>query len=389
MGRMSPDIAVVGAGLVGASFAAALAGTPLEIILLERDRPRDDPHEWDQRVYAISPASARFLASLGVWDVVDRARTQPVLAMEVFGDTGARLRFSAYESGVAELATIVESRAMQRALWQALEAQQNVTLRCPARPGALAAVGAGWQLTLDDASTLAPHLLVGADGTRSWVREAAGIAVHTTAYAQRGVVANFACERDHEGTALQWFRGADGVLAWLPLPGRRVSMVWSTPDEHAEELLALGAAALAERVAAAGGFRLGRLEQITPPAAFPLASMEARHIALPGLALLGDAAHAVHPLAGQGVNLGFADARVLAGLVREREVFREPGDAALMRRYERARSEDILAMRSVTHGLHRLFSLRGRLPAAVRNLGLNLTDDLAVVKNLLVRQALG
>jgi 2-polyprenyl-6-methoxyphenol hydroxylase-like FAD-dependent oxidoreductase len=117
--------------------------------------------------------------------------------------------------------------------------------------------------------------------------------------------------------------------------------------------------------------------------------MEARRLALPGLALLGDAAHAVHPLAGQGVNLGFADARVLAGLVREREVFREPGDAALMRRYERARSEDILAMRSVTHGLHRLFSLRGRLPAAVRNLGLNLTDDLAVVKNLLVRQALG
>jgi ubiquinone biosynthesis UbiH/UbiF/VisC/COQ6 family hydroxylase len=386
---MSADIAVVGAGLVGASFAAALAGTPLEIVVLERERPRDDAHAWDQRVYAVGPASVRFLASLGAWDAVDRTRRQPVLAMEVFGDAGSRLRFSAYEAGVPELATIVESRALQRALWDVLEMQPNVRLRCPARPAALAAIGLGWQLTLDDGDTFAPRLLVGADGTRSWVREAAGISVRSTAYAQRGVVANFACERDHEGVAFQWFRGADGVLAWLPLPGRRMSMVWSTPDEHAEELLALGTAALAERVAAAGSNRLGRLELLTPAAAFPLAAMAARRIAMPGLALLGDAAHAVHPLAGQGVNLGFADARVLASLVRGREVFREPGDAALMRRYERARSEDILAMRSVTHGLQRLFSLRGQLPAAVRNLGLNLTDDLAVVKNLLVRQALG
>lgn len=386
---MSTDVAVVGAGLVGASFAAALAGTPLEIAVLERARPGDDEHEWDQRIYAISPASARFLATLGVWSALDSARLQPVRAMEVFGDTGARLRFSAYESGVAELATIVESRALQRSLWRTLEAQANVTLRCPAHPGALEPRGAGWQLTLDDGATLAPSLLVGADGVRSWVRDAAGIATQTTPYGQRGVVANFASERDHEGTAYQWFRAGDGVLAWLPLPGRRISIVWSTPDAHADELLGLEPTAFAERVSAAGGSRLGALTLLTPPTAFPLAAVAARRIALPGLALLGDAAHGVHPLAGQGVNLGFGDARTLATLVRMREVFREPGDAALMRRYERARSEDILAMRGVTHGLQRLFGLRGRLPAAVRNLGLNLTDELTVVKNLLVRHALG
>jgi ubiquinone biosynthesis UbiH/UbiF/VisC/COQ6 family hydroxylase len=278
---------------------------------------------------------------------------------------------------------------MQRALWRRLETQPRVRLRCPVRAAALAAVGTGWQLMLDDGDTLAPSLLVGADGTRSWVREAAGIGTRMTAYGQRGVVANFLAERPHGDTAFQWFRGADGVLAYLPLPGQRVSMVWSTPDAHADELLALPPRAFTERAAAAGRERLGRLELITPPAAFPLALMQARHMAVPGLALLGDAAHAVHPLAGQGVNLGFADARVLAELVRTREVFREPGDAALMRRFERARGEDILAMRTVTHGLQRLFSLPGRLPAVVRNLGMHLTDDLAVVKNLLVRQALG
>jgi ubiquinone biosynthesis UbiH/UbiF/VisC/COQ6 family hydroxylase len=386
---MSPDVAVVGAGLVGASFAAALAGTPLAIAIVEREAPREDGHAWDQRVYAISPASARFLDALGVWSALDAQRVQPVRAMAIFGDGGARLSFSAYDAGVPALATIVESRALQRALRQRLASQSNVTLHCPARGVALAAAGEGWQLTLDDGLVLAPGLLVGADGTRSWVREAAGIATRVTEYGQRGVVANFACERPHEGTAFQWFRREDGVLAYLPLPGDRVSIVWSTPDAHADELLALPAVALAERVAAAGGNVLGRLELITPPAAFPLALMAARRVAVPGLALLGDAAHAVHPLAGQGVNLGFGDARALADLVRGREVFRAPGDAALMRRYERARSEDILAMRTVTHGLQRLFSLRGRLPAAIRNLGLTLTDDFAVVKNLLVRQALG
>jgi ubiquinone biosynthesis UbiH/UbiF/VisC/COQ6 family hydroxylase len=386
---MAVDIAVVGAGLVGASFAVALDSTPLELVVIEREAPRDDAHEWDQRIYAISPASARFLAALGVWQALDPVRMQPVRAMEVFGDGAAKLVFSAYESGVPELATIVESRAMQQALWRRLSVQGNVTLRCPARATALAAARAGWQLTLDDGSAITPNLLVGADGTRSWVRDAAGIATQVTGYGQRGVVANFMCERPHEGTAFQWFRGADGVLAYLPLPGDRVSIVWSTPDAHAEELLDLTPTAFAERVAAAGGDRLGQLTPITPPAAFPLALMQAKQMAAPGLALLGDAAHVVHPLAGQGVNLGFGDARVLAELVRGREVFRVAGDAALMRRYERARSEDILAMRTVTHGLQRLFSLQGELPAAVRNLGLNLTDDLAVVKNLLVRQALG
>ncbi|MCX7892105.1 MAG: UbiH/UbiF family hydroxylase [Burkholderiales bacterium] len=382
------DVLVVGAGLVGASFAAALADTPLSVTVVERGAPPPAAPGWDTRIYAVSPASFRFLEAVGAWQRLDPARIQPVRRMEIFGDGGARLEFSAYDAGAGELAHIVEAGAMQRALWQVLATQANVVLRSPAACASLAREGKRWRLALADGSAVTASLVVGADGRDSWVRGEAGIGAKLEPYGQSGVVANFATERAHEATACQWFR-EDGILAYLPLPGNRISIVWSAPQALADELVALAPAALAERVAAAGHGRLGRLEPITPAAAFPLAVMEVERLAVDGLALAGDAAHAVHPLAGQGVNLGFGDARVLAALVRGREIFRAPGDATVMRRYERARREDILAMRLVTHGLQRLFSLPGRVPAAVRNLGLNFTDGLGVVKNLLIRQALG
>jgi ubiquinone biosynthesis UbiH/UbiF/VisC/COQ6 family hydroxylase len=382
------DVVVVGAGLVGSSVAAALADTSLSIAIVERAPPAPASPEWDTRIYAISPASVRFLESVGAWATLDQARIQPVRRMDVSGDAGSRMVFSAYDAGVAALAHIVESGAMQRALWQRVADQANVTMLCPARCASLQREAKRWRLGLEDGRSIAAGLVIGADGRDSWVRGHAGIGAKLEPYGDSGVVANFATERAHDGTAFQWFR-ADGILAYLPLPGNRISIVWSTPDAHALELTALDPAALAERIAAAGGERLGRLAPLTRAAAFPLALMEVERLAVNGLALVGDAAHAVHPLAGQGVNLGFGDARVLAALVREREIFRAPGDATVMRRYERARREDILAMRFVTHGLQRLFSLPGRLPAAVRNLGLNFTDDVGVLKNLLIRQALG
>jgi 2-polyprenylphenol 6-hydroxylase len=382
------DVVVVGAGLVGASVAAALAGTTLSLAVVERAPPPPASPEWDTRIYAISPASVRFLESVGVWPLLDRSRIQPVRRMDVSGDADSRMVFSAYDAGVGELAHIVESGAMQRALWQRVAAQSNVEVVCPARCASLDREGKRWRLDLEDGRSLTAGLVIGADGRDSWVRSHAGIDAKLEPYGDSGVVANFATERPHDGTAFQWFR-EDGILAYLPLPGNRISIVWSTREAHARELTALDPATLATRVAAAGGERLGRLEPLTPAAAFPLALMEVERLAVNGLALVGDAAHAVHPLAGQGVNLGFGDARVLAALVREREIFRAPGDPAVMRRYERARREDILAMRLVTHGLQRLFSLPGRIPAVVRNLGLNFTDDVGVLKNLLIRQALG
>ncbi len=386
---MKFDVVVVGAGLVGASLVRALEGAGLRIALVEPGSLPSRSDAWDSRIYAISPGNAAFLAGLGAWGLLDDARIQSVQRMEIFGDAPrARVSFSAYETGVAALAFIVESGRLQRALWDGLVAQRDVTLFAPARCTELD-IGAGEAtLALESGERIAAALVIGADGASSWVRQQAGLSAAARSYGERGVVANFACGRPHRGTAHQWFR-ADGVLAYLPLPGARMSMVWSTPDAHAGELLALAPDALCERVAEAGAGVLGDLEILTPPVAFPLQILVAERVVAPRVALVGDAAHVVHPLAGQGVNLGFGDARALVEVLRAREPFRNCGELALLRRYARSRAEAVLAMRRVTDGLQHLFSARGRLISGVRNAGLNLTDRMPVLKNLLVRQALG
>jgi 2-octaprenylphenol hydroxylase len=386
---MDYDIVIVGAGLVGASFALSLRGCGLKLALVEAQAPAVATGEWDSRIYAISPGSAAFLDTLGIWKRLEQSRIQPVQEMLVAGDAaGASLRFSAYESGVAELAWIVESRHLQALLWQGLEQQQNLDLICPDKGSALKLFEGGAELTLAGAGALKARLVVAADGMHSWTREAAGIEVKQKPYRQMGVVANFATEKAHHGTAFQWFR-ADGVLAYLPLPGNRVSIVWSTADAHAATLLALPADEFCARVCEAGAQTLGKLSLLTPPAQFPLGYQRAARLVAPGIALIGDAAHVLHPLAGQGVNLGFGDARELAKVLLERELFRDLADIRLLRRFERARAGDILALAFATDGLQRLFSLPGAPAAGLRNAGLNFTDALPVVKNLLVRQALG
>jgi 2-polyprenylphenol 6-hydroxylase len=218
------------------------------------------------------------------------------------------------------------------------------------------------------------------------VRREAGIAAHLSPYEESGVVANFRCEKAHRDTAFQWFR-PDGVLAWLPLPGKLMSMVWSAPQALAEELVALPTAELCQRVAAAGGHALGELSLETPAAAFPLRLLRVDSPVRPRLALIGDAAHGIHPLSGHGINLGFQDARVLAELVGELPAWRQPGEYALLRRYARARAEETALLQYTTHGLNRLFKPANPLLAVARNLGLNLTNQLPVVRNALVRYA--
>ena len=387
------DILIVGGGLVGASLALALRRSRHEVALLET-RPPESPSPasgaWDSRIYAVSPASRNFLTRLGIWQQLDPGRISPVLQMRVRGDAKSQLEFSAHDSGLEALAWIVESGAMVRALWSALSHQPNLERFCPAVPVTLTGGADAVRIDLADGRAVEARLVVGADGARSFVREACGISTRIVPYGQSGVVANFACERPHGSVASQWFRD-DGVLAWLPLPGNRISMVWSTSQSHAEELLGLSGEALCARVAEAGGHALGALELITPAAAFPLSLMKSTSLIAPRIALVGDAAHVVHPLAGQGVNLGFADAEMLADeLIR---VFpaaghaADPGARMLLRRYERARAEDVLAMRLATDGLSKLFG--SRMPGAgmLRNMGVNLVDRLPIVKNLLVSHA--
>lgn len=386
---METDIFIVGGGLVGASLAAALRAAPCRLMVLEASAPEAvDPSAWDSRMYAISAASKAFLESIGVWQRLDASRLTPVERMHVTGDRGRSLDFSAYDSGLEALAWIVESGAMARGIWSVLEHQHNASLLRPAKPTALTLADRAATLVLDDGRSVRARLVVGADGAQSFVREQAGITIDVKPYRQSGVVANFRCEKPHRGIAYQWFRD-DGILAWLPLPGGRMSMVWSTPEPHVAELLALSAADLCVQVAAAGAHTLGDLELITPPAAFPLALRKARHMVAPRIALVGDAAHTVHPLAGHGVNLGFGDAATLAAVLGAARPGADPGERLLLRRFERARAEEIMLMRATTDGLARLFGAPPEAAGWLRNAGLALVDRMPLVKNLLATHAAG
>lgn len=383
------DVTVVGAGLVGTALALGCARAELRVALITEAAPAPAPRHWDERIYAISPGSRALLESLGVWQRLDPSRIQPVRRMEIFGDRSlGRLAFDAVAAGASELASIVESGAMAHALWACLLEDGRCEARVPARPAGLVVVPGHARLRLEDGTDLDSALVVGADGRDSWVRTVAGIEAPGRDYPQRAVVANFDCGIPHRGTARQWFR-EDGVLALLPLPGNRVSMVWSASEDVAQELLSASHEALAARVAAAANSLAGELSVITPARGFALRACLARRVVQPRIALVGDAAHHVHPLAGQGVNLGFRDASTLARVLAERGPQRDCGALPLLRRYERARREDALATLAVTDGLQRLFSSALPGVAQARNAGLWLTGRLPLVRRLLAQHALG
>ena len=381
------DLIIVGGGLAGASLAIALRDTPLRIALVEHHPPLR-PDGWDARVYAISPANVEFLKRVGAWRHLEHGRIAPIRAMDVHGDAGGRLAFSAYEAGVPELGWILESSLMASELWESAKRQGNLTLFCPGAPSRLEFDADSVRLSLVDGAALSARLLVGADGRDSWVRRSAGLTATDTPYGEKGVVANLATEKAHRNVARQWFSDT-GVLAYLPLPGNRISIVWSTADDHADELCALPSDVFCKRVADAGGQALGSLELITPPVAFPLRLVRVPQTVAPRLALVGDAAHGIHPLSGHGINLGFQDASELANLLADVQPWQDIGDERFLQRYQRARREETALMQAATDGLRRLFRESPPGLRSLRNLGLSLTDGLPLLKNALVRYALG
>lgn len=383
------DVLIIGGGLVGLSLARALAGSGLDLALIEPQAPRNITHDassWDSRIYALSPGTAAFLERCGAWPRLPQERVTRVEAMRIYGDdTRACLDFSAYDAGLRELAFIVEGRQLVEALRDSVRGQ-DMRMHCPADWRSLDFHDDHVAATLEDGAVLRARLAVGADGAESRVRSQAGIEVRPGDYGQLGVVANFSCERSHQGIAYQWFR-RDGVLALLPLPGQRVSMVWSIAQERGRELVKLTAEALAVELESASHGTLGALEVITPAAAFPLRLQRVTHFTKPRVALAGDAAHNLHPLAGQGLNLGFRDAQALAEVLCGRGPQRDCGDYALLRRYERARREDVLAMQLATDGLQKLFNNEAVWLAGARNLGLTLLNGQPMLKNFLVHRA--
>ena len=386
---MNVDVAIVGGGPVGGSVARALAPAGLSVALVEPRVPRPLPAAgFDQRVFALNGRSRRFLERCEIWQRLSLDRVAPVREMRVFGDDGSKIEFSAYRSGVPELATIVEEANLQQAVQSALAAQANLTLLT-----GIECTNARWDdalatLSLSDGRQIEARLVIAADGADSPLRAAAGIATQIREYAQTGVVANFLAERAHRDIAYQWF-STHGVLALLPLPGNQISMVWSAPDAQAQMLLAAGAEELARMVEHATFCTLGQLQPVSAAAGFPLRRMRAARLVGPRLALIGDTAHNVHPLAGQGLNLGFGDAQVLAAVQAERGMESDCGAVSLLRRFERSRREDLVAMEVVTDALQALFG--SSLPGIkrLRNAGLRLTNRFSPLKRLIVKRALG
>lgn len=375
------DIVILGGGLNGAALACALANGPHAVAVVEPHPPAAPTEAWDSRIYAYSPGNVGWMKALGGWD--DTVRAQAVFQMRIHGDAGGRLSFDALDAGLPELAWIAENGRLQASLWRAFQASVNVTTIAARAEAVTWNPDGHHRLHLAGGDSLRARLLVAADGAQSWLRRQAGIGIRSEDYRHVGVVANFETEKPHRGTAFQWFR-PDGVLAWLPLPGKRISMVWSTPPEHAAELQALDGDQLARKVAAAGGHGLGPLRRITPAAGFPLVRRRADEWVRPGLVLLGDAAHTVHPLAGQGVNLGFRDSRLLAEMLASGG---DPGEIGRLAGYAARRMEDVASMQFTTGGLKKLFARRDGLTQFMRNAGMSLAGGFDPINQALTRHA--
>ncbi len=384
------DVLIVGGGIVGAALACALGESPLRVALIEADEPApvEAGSAAQARVSAITHASKRIFARLGAWDAA-APRACAYEHMEVWDATGPGLiRFEAADLGEAALGWIVENRVLVAALFGRLAGFDNVDwLRADVEGVAFGEDRV--TVRLAGGSSCHARLLVGADGADSRVRQWARLETAGWGYGQRAVVCTVRTERPHQATAWQRFL-PEGPLAFLPLFDGSCSIVWSTAPEHADRLMSLDDPAFREALTRAFGARLGEALAVGPRAAFPLRLQHSQAYVKPRLALIGDAAHVVHPLAGQGANLGLLDAAALAAVLREAAgQARDPGALAHLRRYERWRKGDNLLMLAAMDGFKRLFGSPLLPLRFARNAGLSLTDAVSPLKHALARRAMG
>jgi 2-polyprenylphenol 6-hydroxylase len=394
---MQADLIIVGAGMVGSALALALQEQGLEILLVDGGplsvKPFDAHASFEPRVSALSVASQRILDRLGVWDGIAARRACPYGEMQVWDGSGTgQIHFSAASVHAEALGHIVENRVVQDALLERLH-DSPIGLLPGARLEQLRRSGDGWLLTLSDGRELRAPLLVAADGANSAVRRLAGCATREWDYLHHAIVTSVRCSKPHQATAWQRFTD-DGPLAFLPLAGPAgehwCSIVWSVTPGEAERLMALNEADFRRALGFAFEHRLGEVLHADPRLCIPLRQRHAKRYVEEGLVLVGDAAHSIHPLAGQGVNLGFLDVAVLAEvLLHAAQRGERLSDVKVLSRYERRRMPHNLAMMAAMEGFERLFQADPLAVRWLRNAGLNWVDDLPEAKALFVRQALG
>lgn len=371
MAQRRHEVVVAGGGVVGAATALALFRQGLDVALVERGAPPApfNPAGYDPRVYALSPGTVRWLESLGVWSRVAAGRVSPYEHMRVWENDPARaLRFDAAELTVPELGFIVEDGLLRSTLWAALG---GATIYPGVAAAGLQADEKLSRLELANGDVLEAALLVSAEGADSPLREWAGIEPVGWSYPQRSIVCHVTTGRPHQGTAWQRFL-PNGPLAFLPLADGRSSIVWSTAQREADELLSLEDEAFGVRLAQAFDQQLGEIVDSSPRLSFPLRLLHAPEYVRPGLALVGDSAHVIHPMAGQGINLGLADAQALAETLAQARALRRPlGNLRVLKRYERRRKADNLEALALTDGLYRLFGARAPAITGLREWGLS------------------
>lgn len=387
---MNYDAVVIGGGLVGGITSLALNRAGLRVASVEAREPGSVPprDHYAQRVSAISPASQNILQALGVWRRLVPQRLCAYTDMRVWDQGGrGQVHFDAGDAGLAILGTIVENRELEWALAQSLKELPIAQYR-PARLDGFSDGGEFLELNLDQAR-LRTRLLIGADGAHSRVRELAGIQASQENYGQKAVVAVVRCREPHRHTAYQRFLDS-GPLAFLPLSGNYNSIVWSTSTEHAESLQALSDERFCAQLGDAFEMRLGPVETAGPRAAFPLWRILAQRYLAPRVALVGDAAHTIHPLAGQGVNLGLLDAAALAQVVENVQAAdRDIGLPANLRAYERWRRGHNTLVAQAMSGFVKLFGSHTAAARRARNLGFDITDRLVPLKRLFMLYASG
>lgn len=371
------DVAIRGAGVVGQTLALLLARDRLRVALVGAPRsPQDAP---DVRAYAINAASRDLLRSVRAWPEADPQDARvppitPVSAMQVWGDDGGELEFSADDQGADALTWIVDVPALEQRLSDAIGFQSGIERMNEAPPAALTVV---------------------CEGKRSQTRAELGLEFDVRPYPHKAVAARLHCDQPHGGIARQWFANGE-VMALLPLGGafgNSVALVWSVPAQQADTWLQADPTTFTQAVQARCAQALGHMHMESPAQAWPLELSRAQRwiarTAQGGVALAGDAAHAMHPLAGQGLNVGLADAAELARVLQHREYWRELGDLKLLRRYERARAAEVSAMGWVTDGLFGLFANGDSRVQALRNWGLTGFDRSGPLKRWIARQAMG